>query len=77
MNSHRITNSEEEDGALWRRLVLSEEDRLRLFPGTVRPGGYRWFRSENVVCLEHFRGGRALTVKPVQYTHRHTCSFSY
>ena len=54
MTSHRNTNSEEEDGALWRRLVLSEEDRLRLFPATTRPGGYRWFRSENVVCIEHF-----------------------
>ena len=48
MTSHRNTNSEEEDGALWRRLVLSEEDRLRLFPATTRPDGYRWFRSENV-----------------------------
>ena len=58
MTSHRNTNSEEEDGALWRRLVLSEEDRLRLFPATTRPGGYRWFRSENVVCIEHFRRSR-------------------
>jgi hypothetical protein len=34
MNSHRKIDSEEEDGALWRQLVLSEEDRLRLFPAT-------------------------------------------
>jgi len=38
MNPHRNTNTEEEDGALWRRLVLSEEDRLRLFqPRTACP----------------------------------------
>ena len=58
MNPHRNTDTEEEDGALWRRLVLSEEDRLRLFPATTRPGGYRWFRSEHVVCIEHFRRRR-------------------
>ena len=59
MNPHRNADTEEEeDGALWRRLVLSEEDRLRLFPATTRPGGYRWFRSENVVCIEHFRRPR-------------------
>ena len=28
----RNTDTEEEDGALWRRLVLSEEDRLSLIP---------------------------------------------
>jgi hypothetical protein len=42
----------DEDGS---RLLMSEEDRLGLFPMTTRPGGYRWFRSENVVCIEHFR----------------------
>jgi hypothetical protein len=35
---------------------MPEEDRLRHFPGTTRPGGYRWFRSLNVVAIEHFRG---------------------
>jgi hypothetical protein len=59
MTSRRNTNNEEEDGALWRRLVLSEEDALRLFRATMRPGGYRWFRSENVVCISIF-GGCAL-----------------
>jgi len=58
MNSYRNTDTKEEDGALWRRLVLSEEDRFRLFPPTMRPGGYRWFRSENIVCIEHFRRPR-------------------
>ena len=39
----------------WRKLTLPEEDRRRLFPGEKRVGGYRWFRSPNVVCLEKFR----------------------
>jgi hypothetical protein len=72
MNSHRNTDGEEEDGTLWRRFVLSEEDRLRLFPATTRPGGYRRFRTENLVCIEHFpqprepgrRVGRFGWVKP-------------
>jgi hypothetical protein len=39
-----------------RRFVISEEDRP-LFTSTtwVKTGGYRWFRSPNVVCLEHYR----------------------
>jgi hypothetical protein len=45
----------EEEGAFWRRLTLPEEDRCCLFPITDRRCGYRWFRSENVVCIEHFR----------------------
>jgi hypothetical protein len=32
-------------------LVLPQEDREILWEGK----GYRWFRSENVICLEHFR----------------------
>ena len=34
----------EEEGTFWRKMLLPEEERLRLFPGTTRPGGYRWFR---------------------------------
>jgi hypothetical protein len=39
------------DGAFWRRMTLPQEERETRWGGT----GYRWFRSENVVCLEHFR----------------------
>jgi hypothetical protein len=37
----------------WRNRVLPEEDHVHL--GTEWKGGYRWFRSENIVCLEHYR----------------------
>jgi hypothetical protein len=46
--------SKEDAGAFWRRLILPEEDRTLGWDGR----GYRWFRSENVVCLEHFRKPR-------------------
>jgi hypothetical protein len=47
----------ESEHELARRLLLAEEDRIALnLPWT---GGYRWFRSSNVVCLEKFRRLRA------------------
>jgi hypothetical protein len=39
--------------AFWRKLVLPQEERIRL--GIPWHGGYRWFRSPNVVCLEQWR----------------------
>jgi hypothetical protein len=44
----------EEDENFLRRLVIPEEDRARL---TTAPwnGGFRWFRSQNVACLEKYR----------------------
>jgi hypothetical protein len=49
-----------EDEAFLRRFVVPEEDRP-LFTSAkwTETGGYRWFRSENVVCLEHYRKRRA------------------
>jgi hypothetical protein len=44
----------EKEEAFWRKMVLSGEDRMYL-KGATWNGGYRWFRSENVVCLEHYR----------------------
>jgi hypothetical protein len=41
---------DEEDEAFLRRLVLPEEDRRRLSPTMPWTGGWRWFRSPNVVC---------------------------
>jgi hypothetical protein len=43
-----------QDEAFLRELVIPEEDRAKY---TSQPwsGEYRWFRSPNVVCLEHYR----------------------
>ena len=47
------TVDDDEDEAWLRQLVLSEEDRrTRNVPSSTC---YRWFRSPNVVCLEHYR----------------------
>ena len=44
----------DDDEAFLHRMIFPEEDRHR-FTATLWRGGYRWFRSENVVCLEHYR----------------------
>jgi hypothetical protein len=48
---------EEEDEDFLRKLVLPQEDCMRL--GVAWTGGWRWFRSSNVVCLEQYVNGRA------------------
>jgi hypothetical protein len=42
------------DDAFWRGLSLSEEDR-REWTTTKWDGSYRWFRSTNIIALEHYR----------------------
>jgi hypothetical protein len=46
---------DDDDDIFWQKLILPEEDRRRLFPDMTWKVGYRWFQSENVVCIEHFR----------------------
>ena len=55
---------EEDDELLLRRLILCEEDRRRLFPATTWTGGYRWFRSLNVIDLEAYRSTRTFVASP-------------
>ena len=45
--------SPEEEAAL-RRYIMAEEDRAKL-TSEKWTGGYRWFRSPNIVCIEHYR----------------------
>ena len=37
-----------------RELIFPEEDR-RLYTSTKWNGGFRWYRTSNVVCFEHYR----------------------
>jgi hypothetical protein len=46
---------QDEDDVFLQQLVLSEEDRKRLYPTTKWTGGYRWFRSDNVIKLEDYQ----------------------
>ncbi len=43
------------DETFWQKMILPEEDRRTSLAGTRWTGiGYRWFRSENIICLEHY-----------------------
>jgi hypothetical protein len=46
---------EEEGDHFWQQLTFPEEDR-HLHTSAPWDGGYRWFRSPNVICLEKYRG---------------------
>jgi hypothetical protein len=45
----------DEDDAFMRQVTWCEEDRLQRHPGVPWNGGYRWFRSPNIVPLERYR----------------------
>ena len=45
-----------------RSIILPEEDRTK-YTSARWEGGYRWFRSPNVVCLEKVRRVRQLMEK--------------
>ena len=53
-----LVEIENEKETLWQKLTLPEEDRDR---STPRVGGYRWFRSANVVPIERYRRARKRT----------------
>ena len=54
LEAEKLT-TDQEDEAFLQRFVLSEEDRQRQCPATRWAGGYRWFRSCNVIRLELYR----------------------
>jgi hypothetical protein len=57
MSSEKLAAREEsEEDAFWHRFVFTEEDRI--VNGTVYRGGYRWFRSPNIIPIERYRRKR-------------------
>lgn len=48
------------DEPLIRSLIFPEEDRFQV-TGLRWQGGYRWFRSPNVHCIEHYRRAKTIT----------------
>ena len=52
----------EADYAFARQITMPVEDRVKFMPAAKWGGGYRWFRSPNVVCLEKYR--RMLRTQP-------------
>lgn len=54
-----VTVEEENDEAFMRSITWCEEDLRRLYPHLVgKSGGFRWFRSHNVVPIERYRGAK-------------------
>ena len=58
MPSNQI--KDDDDEAFMRSLIRLEEDRRRLYPTIPWGGGFRWFRSPNVVPIERYRQPRKL-----------------
>ena len=44
----------DEEHAFARQLIIPEEDRAK-YTSVKWEGGYRWFRSPNIICLEKYR----------------------
>ena len=53
MATHPQEDEYEDRDTFWRKLVLPQEERMRL--GIHWHGGYRWFRSPNVIPIEQWR----------------------
>jgi hypothetical protein len=54
-----VIKDDEADEAFLQTLIRPEEDRLHLHPELPWRGGYRWFRSANVIPMERYRERRA------------------
>jgi hypothetical protein len=55
LEAEKLTADQDaEDEAFLHRIIFPEEDR-RLFTSTPWRGGYRWFRSPNVIPIEQAR----------------------
>ena len=65
MQTEGKQDDEAEDEAFLRQLVRPEEDRRR-YSHAPYAGGFRWFRSPNVVPIERWRAKhqRQLTIPP-------------
>ena len=49
---------EDEDEGFLRKVIFQEEDR-HLYTSTPWRGGYRWFRSPNVIPIEQWRRSKS------------------
>jgi hypothetical protein len=50
-----MSPNSKQGSTFWQKLVLPEEDRRWCRSAQPWDGGYRWFRSANVVDLQHYR----------------------
>jgi hypothetical protein len=64
MSTTLVRRYSTDDEAFWQRIVFPEEDRHR-FIRKPYDGGYRWFRSPNVIPIEHWRRARLPVQRPL------------
>jgi hypothetical protein len=57
------TQTEKDDKTFLRQWTIPEEDRAK-YTTQAWAGEYRWFRSPNIVCLEHYRQQRTPPAGP-------------
>ena len=67
MQTEAKQDDEAEDEAFLRQLVRPEEDRRR-FAHAPYAGGFRWFRSPNVVPIERWRERQQQLTTPPKKT---------
>jgi hypothetical protein len=65
VQQRKDVNEREDNDAFMRRITYCEEER-RLRTSVPWSGGYRWFKSENVVCIEHYRKPQTTTPPPTK-----------
>jgi hypothetical protein len=54
-NEMALSEPKSSSNTFWQKLVLPEEDK-RAYPSAPPwDGGYRWFRSTNIIDLQHYR----------------------
>jgi hypothetical protein len=53
-----------EEGEEFKRLLVPPEEDRHLLTAAKWAGGYRWFRSPNVVCLEQYQRQAVKQVPP-------------
>ena len=53
MSNRLVRVHSEEEAAFWRKLTLPQEEKD--YDARWEGVGYRWFRSANVLCFEHYR----------------------
>jgi hypothetical protein len=65
--AEKLTDSQEddEDEALLRKVIFCEEDR-RALTSAPWTGGYRWFRSPNIVPIEKWRKRQHKPTQPLK-----------
>jgi hypothetical protein len=59
-----VNPNQERDGSFLREWTIPEEERAKYTTTQTGDTAYRWFKSPNIVCLEHYRKKAESMPKP-------------